>query len=160
MKKGKSKDKDRKGSKSKEKEPKETKRGKSKDKSGKKSRPKKDPDAPTYPRNPWQVFLAEKREQYKKEDPDKKGVEAMRAASEEWGELDEKDKKHYEELSEQDRLRYLKECKDQGYDPEERFTKPPSKKTAKKSSKPAKKKKAKDEDDEDEKEDPKSEEGE
>jgi len=74
-------------------------------------RKKKDPNAPKRPTSGYFYFAGEVRPQIREENPGIKVTQVMCMIAERWRELDEDEKKPYEEMAAQDRKRYEREMK-------------------------------------------------
>lgn len=73
---------------------------------------KKDPNAPKRPLSAFLFFCQEKRPHVKAINPDYTIGDVAKVLGKEWKELDEDDKKPFEELAKKDRKRYDQEKKD------------------------------------------------
>ncbi|GAA6037696.1 hypothetical protein JCM8097_002293 [Rhodosporidiobolus ruineniae] len=111
---------------------------------------KKDPNAPKRPLSAYMHFSQAERASVKEENPDVKFGEIGKILGARWKELDDEDKKPFEEKAKADKARYEKEKA--AYDDENGTAKPAPKKKA-----APKKKKADSDDDEDEEDDDESE---
>ena len=74
-------------------------------------RKKKDPNAPKRPTSAYFYFAGDIRPGIREENPDMKVTQVMCLIAEKWRELEEEDKKPYEEQAAKDRKRYEKEMK-------------------------------------------------
>eukprot|EP01025_Chloroclados_australasicus_P005622 TRINITY_DN11737_c0_g1_i2.p1 TRINITY_DN11737_c0_g1~~TRINITY_DN11737_c0_g1_i2.p1 ORF type:complete len:463 (-),score=68.58 TRINITY_DN11737_c0_g1_i2:306-1694(-) len=74
-----------------------------------KTRKKKDPDAPKRHLSGFMIFSMDKREQVRKENPDKKITEITKILGEMWKNVTTEEKASYEERSAKDKERYVKE---------------------------------------------------
>ncbi|GAA6014578.1 hypothetical protein JCM10207_001651 [Rhodosporidiobolus poonsookiae] len=119
--------------------PKETKTRSTKAAGGK---AKKDPNAPKRNLSAYMIFSQDARAQVKEENPDVGFGEIGKLLGAKWKELDEEDRKPYEEKAKADKARYEKEKA--AYDAENGIEAPKKKAPAKKA-----KKAKKDSDDED-----------
>ena len=72
---------------------------------------KKDPNAPKRPTSAYFFYAGDVRPGIREENPDMKITEVMSLIGEKWRELEEEDKKPYEEQAAKDRKRYEKEMK-------------------------------------------------
>jgi len=96
----------------------------------KEKKEKKDPDAPKAAVNSFILFCRDNREDIKNENPEMKATEITKKLGEMWKDLDDEDKKEYQEKANEDKKRYAKEIED--YEPKEGFKNP--KKSPKKES--------------------------
>ncbi len=81
-----------------------------KEKKEKKEKKKKDPNAPKKVTTAYFYFMAEVRDQVKEENPDVKPAERSKIIGQMWRDLEDKSK--YEEMNENDKLRYKKEMEE------------------------------------------------
>merc|ERR1712243_230014 len=72
---------------------------------------KKDPNAPKRPTSAYFFYAGDVRPGIREENPDMKITEVMSLIGQQWRELEEEDKKPYEEQAAKDRKRYEKEMK-------------------------------------------------
>jgi len=72
---------------------------------------KKDPNAPKRPTSAYFYFAGDVRPGIREENPDMKVTQVMCLIAEKWRELEEEDKKPFEEQAAKDRKRYEKEMK-------------------------------------------------
>lgn len=76
---------------------------------GKRQRAKKPADAPRRPKSAYMFFLAEFREQWKKDNPESRKVaDVAKAAGEVWRSLGEAEKREYEQKSTADKAEYAR----------------------------------------------------
>jgi len=75
----------------------------------KKKRKKKDPNAPKRPTLAYIYYVNSRQDRVRKEHPDYKMTEVMRALGAEWRALDAKSKKPFEDMATKDKVRYQKE---------------------------------------------------
>jgi hypothetical protein len=78
----------------------------------KKEKKSKDPNAPTKPKNAYIFYSSERRPQIKAKNKDMNPKEITKQISEEWNKMTEKQKKKYNDLAADDRVRYANEMKD------------------------------------------------
>jgi len=74
-------------------------------------RKKKDPNAPKRPTSAYFYFAGDVRPGIREENPDMKVTQVMCLIAEKWRELEDEDKKPFEEQAAKDRKRYEKEMK-------------------------------------------------
>jgi len=72
---------------------------------------KKDPNAPKRPTSAYFYFAGDVRPGIREEQPDLKITQVMSLIGEKWREMEDEDKKPYEEQAAADRKRYEKEMK-------------------------------------------------
>ncbi|KAI8912590.1 high mobility group box domain-containing protein [Gorgonomyces haynaldii] len=77
--------------------------------SKKKPRAKKDPNAPKKGLSAFMIFSQENRPKIKEENPEASFGELGKLLGQKWKELDEEDKKPYQEKAEADKARYEKQ---------------------------------------------------
>ncbi|GAA5862052.1 hypothetical protein JCM8547_001570 [Rhodosporidiobolus lusitaniae] len=111
---------------------------------------KKDPNAPKRPLSAYMHFSQDQRASVKEENPEVKFGEIGKILGARWKELDEDDKKPYEEKAKADKARYEKEKA--AYEEENPDAAAPKKKAPAKKAAPKKKKKADSDDEDDEEE--------
>lgn len=80
-----------------------------KEKQTKKKSDNKEDNKNKRPKSPWMYYSMENRKKIKEENPDKKMTEITTMLKNIWKEMDEKEKKIYEDKSEKDKIRYNNE---------------------------------------------------
>ena len=81
-----------------------------KEKKGKKEKKEKDPNAPKRATTAYFYFMADVRDKVKDEHPDEKPSERSKIMGKMWRELDDRSK--YEEMNQNDKIRYKKETEE------------------------------------------------
>jgi hypothetical protein len=103
----------------------------------KKKSPKKekiDPDAPKAAVNSFILFCRDNRDKIKEKNPEMKAIDITKKLAEMWKDLEDEEKKEYQEKSKEDKERYVRELED--YEPKEGFKNPKKSPSPKKPSSP------------------------
>jgi len=81
---------------------------------------KKEKDGPKKPMTAYMLFSQASREQVKKDKPSLAPKEVMKELAARWSAVSKDEKKKFEKLQEEDKIRYQKECQEKGFEPKGR----------------------------------------